>query len=431
MTEGGKGRPGDRPEPEIDWVDLGETSHPGPTGGTGRTGRSGRAGGTGQTESIEGGSREPWRPSRVQLAIAALVVVVVLGAALWPDGGHGPSSARKPAPTSSRTTSAAPTEPTAPSATLTSAAPVVVHTAPHLLGVTAGWELFGRGDGVVVRVEPAAGRVTLTQVPPLLSTGPVSFVVGRDRALVRPLDDVPAYVVRDGAAAVSARGPLASSTVVLPGPDPDHIWRQVGTTQPPDLALADLEGTIVGPRVAAPPNLEGPMFGDGAGQLLFFGVGGVYDVRDGTVERVTTGSLLAVGPTEWVAVECDDSYQCSTVSVTPETGVRRVLRGPISPNVPIGSVAPDGRTAAIFRQSANGQLGLQLLDLRTGAITAVRVVVTSNYQDNGVVWSPDSRLLFALNQQGRVEVVDRDSGVARPLGVQLPALAQLAIRPAL
>src|SRR5580692_10908908 len=57
--------------------------------------------------------------------------------------------------------------------------PVTVTQAGHrLLGVRGGWELVGYGPNRAVRVQLARGRVTQTLVPPLASTGPVSFVAG-------------------------------------------------------------------------------------------------------------------------------------------------------------------------------------------------------------------------------------------------------------
>ena len=56
-------------------------------------------------------------------------------------------------------------------------APVAVSETGHrLLGVTAGWQVFGYGPNQVIRIQLARGRITRTTVPPLQSNGPVFFL---------------------------------------------------------------------------------------------------------------------------------------------------------------------------------------------------------------------------------------------------------------
>jgi hypothetical protein len=105
-----------------------------------------------------------------------------------------------------------------------------------LLGVRAGWQLFGlaRGrsypwPGEVVRIQLAAGRITETRFPALLSTGPVTLLAGRHQAIVRPLDYVPGYLVPDGARSVPLRGALQNGGIVSPGPRPGESGRSPGT----------------------------------------------------------------------------------------------------------------------------------------------------------------------------------------------------------
>ena len=68
---------------------------------------------------------------------------------------------------------------------------------PRLLGGRGSWELFGYGDGRVVRIQFASGRITQTAVP-VRSVGPVSLVVGPHDVIISRLDYVPAYLVPDG-----------------------------------------------------------------------------------------------------------------------------------------------------------------------------------------------------------------------------------------
>jgi hypothetical protein len=206
------------------------------------------------------------------------------------------------------------------------------------------------------------------------------------------------------------------------------VWRQLRSNPSPTLGLATLDGTVVGGRFTAPASAQSPLEPDGAGSFYFIGVGGAYDVRSGVLNRVTTGSLLAVGPSHWVAVECDDAYLCATVVVDVGTGIRRVLGGPREVNVPIGAVAPDGAVAATYRISAAGALSLQLLDLTSGRVRPVRVQLSQDFRDGSVVWAPDSSRLFVVDAASRIQVVDPATGAVRPLGLSLPPLTQLAIR---
>ncbi|MEU7650795.1 hypothetical protein AB0C42_15550 [Micromonospora taraxaci] len=50
----------------------------------------------------------------------------------------------------------------------------------------------------MARIDFAHHRITTTAKPALRSGGPVSFLVGPDRVVIRPLEAVPGYVVPDG-----------------------------------------------------------------------------------------------------------------------------------------------------------------------------------------------------------------------------------------
>lgn len=70
--------------------------------------------------------------------------------------------------------------------------PVVVTQLGHrVLRVRAGWELFARGPGQLIRIQLAKGRLTRTTIPVLRTTGPVSFLVQPGKVIIRPLDFVP------------------------------------------------------------------------------------------------------------------------------------------------------------------------------------------------------------------------------------------------
>ena len=122
-----------------------------------------------------------------------------------------------------------------------------------LLDVPADWELFGQGQGVVVRMELGRGRVTRTAVPEVGSASPTFFVVGHDRVIVHPMDLVPGYVVRDGkpaAPAATRAGPglprrCPARTRGTCGPRPGPAPRSA-------LSLLTLDGRPAGIQLPIP-----------------------------------------------------------------------------------------------------------------------------------------------------------------------------------
>jgi hypothetical protein len=308
--------------------------------------------------------------------------------------------------------------------------PKVTSLGHPLLDVPADWELFARGPGVVVRIQLKLARITTTAV---LASGdvPVVFFVGSDRALVRSLDDTTGYVVRDGKQAVELPPFLRDGVWMLPGPDPQHLW----IDQPPGgqyvLALRKLDGTPTGVTIEVPRGVD-VAGSDSAGYLLLSGIGGVYDARPGSAHRITTGILLAGGPTRWLTVECDDSLSCTNVVIDRLSGARHTLDAPVDSFEPnSGTISPDGRTVALPRYADINSSGIRLVDLDSGADRSVKATLPHGMglqTGSHMVWSPDSRWLFATDAAGRVMIINRATGRAAPLGTPLPPVAQLILR---
>jgi hypothetical protein len=370
---------------------------------------------------VFGGPRGGGRPGRRWLRRLALPLALVAGAgvAVVVHAGRGTDPSGAPA---SRPSTVASSPPPIGRGT-PSPDPVVTEVGRPLLGVTAGWELFGRGPDGVVRVQFARGRVTSTGVPPLASTGPVSFVVGRDWAVVRPLDVVPGYVVRDGQAARPLAGALGWMGPVLPGPDQTHLWAPVGSVEHPAMALVDSAGRPTGVSVPIPATMARFADPDGAGYLLLRGPGGVYDARPGSLRRITTGELLAAGPTRWLSLECDDRYRCATVVIDRDTRARTAGGPVVEPGGGTGVISPDGTMAALPEAT-----GVHLVRLPGGADRRLAVPGNESFEDGSMVWSPDSRWLFVAGGNGRLYPVDAATGEVHALGAPLPPLTQLAIR---
>jgi hypothetical protein len=385
----------------------------------------------------------PGRRRALWFGGSAAAVAVGVAVALSQTGGGSHQAGRRPstaAPTSSSvpaavTSSAARSSSGAASASSAAAGPRVTEVGHRILGATTGWELFAQGEGAVLRIELAAGRVQTTKLPGLASGGGIAFVVGPTSAIVRPFDAVTGYVIPDGGPPRELHGLLAQGGSVYAGPTPDEIWIQPpsDSARIPPPRLYDLRhDRPVGTGPAAPQSLGQPFLSDGAGYLLYGGVGGVYDVRPDGVRRVTTGALAAIGGHRVLVQECDESYQCQNILIDQRSGTRRVLgTTDASYNYVPGSISPDGRYAAYSTVLGGDQPTTHLVDLNTGKITDVGVALSdAAYGSSPFVWDPENDDLLFVDNAQEVRVIDPISGHAGSLGIQLPPVTQLALRPA-
>lgn len=309
------------------------------------------------------------------------------------------------------------------------AEPKITTLGHPLLGVSGSWNLFGLGSDASIRIEPAKGRIETTPVPSMGSGGPVSFIAGVDRVLIRPIDAVAGYVVPDGAGAQPAKGALAKGGFVFRGPDPAHVWAQTGTDAKPVMSLVAFDGSSAGkPSIPIPADMS--PFGaqsDGSGSLIFQGTSGAYAVRADGLHRITTGQVVAAWSDGWLVSECDDRHRCSTAAVDKDTGTRRDLGADLGPNTGDSAASPDGRFAAVPLEVADGSI-LLVIDLRSGARRQVPVTLTSS-GGSALAWSPDGRWLLAVASDHTIRAVDPTTWRVTSLGVALPPVDQLTVRP--
>lgn len=367
-------------------------------------------------------SRRPW-----YLLAAASAVAVILVAALNHDTKHITATSSHPPSPSPSSTAAPPSPEASPSS---SPAVSVTSLGHQLLDVPPDWELIGRGTEAVVRIEVARGRVTTTVAPPMDSGGGISMVVGPDRVIVRPLDRVPGYEVANGRPARALPAVFGQEGPVLPGPDRNHLWTQTGTGNQAVMRLVGFDGRPAGASIRIP---EGGQAGsDGAGYLTFYGTSGVYDARPGAIRRITTGELMAVGPTRWLTRECDESYRCHTVVTDRASGVTRILGARPDGFGDVGVIAPDGSRAALIRMTNTSVPVLHVIDLATGDDheSAVSIDADNTYGGGQMVWSPDSRWLFVVGANGRIVALEPRTMRILDLGVTAPPVSQVVLRSA-
>jgi hypothetical protein len=295
--------------------------------------------------------------------------------------------------------------------------------------------LYGGGD--VIRIEMAAGIVHRTATPQVLSGGGISFVVGSTNAVLRPFDAVDGYVVRDGQPARVLRGLLSDggASGVFPGPTIDRVWVQPssdGLSTPPPRLLDLRTQQTIGTGPAAPEGLGQPFMSDAVGYLLYGGVGGVYDVRPDGIHRVTTGAIAAAGAHRLLAQECDDRFRCVMVLIDQRTGARRQIGASQTViGFVTGSISPDARYAAYASISRGSRLAVHLVDLASGTDTDLGVNLSDNgYGTTPFVWDPDNDDLITLDDAQGVRVIDPVTHRVSTLGIDLPPIDELGLRPA-
>jgi hypothetical protein len=385
------------------------------------------------TPAGEGMASEQRHPAsrRGVLTLAGLGVAGGVGLSVRNRGS--PPTARAaplPAPTV--------TAPVAPDDDAQASAPVVVSElgGPLLGGPRV--DVFGLGAGGVIRVELATGRMTRTQLPPMPG-GNVSFVPVRDAVLVHVGDFGPVYVVPDGRLPQVAPAGLAGIGPLLPGPDPDHVWVVRGPGSPAYLVLLDVRGEPTGTVAPLPAFGTTKPIADRTGFSLAKGVGGTYWAGPPGLRRVTTGAVVATGPTGWLVVECDDRDTCSGVLVT-RGGGRRPVDGVLEPSppvgdlsVPFGALSPDGRSAAFYAQDRVRGRRLVVLDLVTGRRRRTALNLVDGPGPGRLAWTPDGRWLLAVDSSARILALDPATGGAAPLVPDtvvpaIPVVQEVAIR---
>jgi hypothetical protein len=355
------------------------------------------------------------------LAAAAAVIVVVAVT------HRGKPAASPTTPTPTHALSSSTPSGSTPTSVVSPPPAQVTNLGHPLLGASAGWELFGRGVGVLVRIQPALGRIIRTFVPGLASSGPVSFIAASTEVIIRPWDLVPGYAVPDGQPARQLTAGLSHGGPALPGPDPRHVCVPNGDNQHPAMVLVGLDGKPTGVSIPIPADMN-PLQTDGTGGLLLTGAGALYDARPDGLHRIT-GTLLALGPTRWLTRECDSNHHCATVVSDRTNGTRHTLEdlpGYAAATPTPGMISPDGATAALIDPAT---ARVHLLALASGADHPLTVFYSRQAAPGEtMVWSPDSRWLFVAESNGRLAVIDAHTRQLRDLGAPLPQLSQLAIR---
>ncbi len=307
---------------------------------------------------------------------------------------------------------------------------VVVTDLRRALGGGSRFDVFGFNEEEVARIELATGRVTRTRLGGLKHAR-LDVVPVRGAVFVHVPDDGFGYIVADGRAPNRIPAALQRVGPMLPGPDADHIWVMTGDGPRARMALVALDGRLAGPSARLTANLRSAPTADGGGYPLLFGVTGTYWASPQGLRRVTQGAVVADGPTGWLVLECD-SLGCVPLLVG-RMGDRRPLPALLHASgggMVSGTLAPDGRRAALYQGDPASGLRLALVDLATGSVVPTDVSLAAGAVLRSPRWSPDGRLVLCVDDSGRIVAVDAGTGRTRPLVPPnvLPPMEGIAVR---
>ncbi len=306
----------------------------------------------------------------------------------------------------------------------------VVSTMDVAPGGPTGFDLVGwSDDGKVVQIDLDGSVVTAHAGHPLASGAPVTVDADNTGVSVLSWDNVDGFRLQFGESPEPIDGDRFLG-YLFPGPVAGTLWRSGdgGFSDHVAFDLVDARGGELGWSIEVDNAYV--LGSDGNGALLVDAGGGVYAAVPAGATRVTTGDLLASGPTTLYARECDEVLACQVVRVDRANGERTPVSHPAvvgapgfqNPGVTGSSVSPDG--GVVFVQAASNGLGWSIVDVVSG----LSVEAPGPQDASSVVWSADSRFAVYLSG-GRLRLYDRAAGSLTVLS-DLPSLRGFtAVRP--
>ena len=301
--------------------------------------------------------------------------------------------------------------------------------------LTSGLAVIGLGrDGGVVQIDIDTGAVISSPAPPLASGSPAYVFVDDGGATIASYDNVPSirFDAADGSARLTQSSAPGGPMIV--GPFTNTVWQPRARVSPDDpltLELVNSLGEELGATIDVGSASDTALLGsDGQGGVLVQSeFGGVYSLSvDGSTQRLTTGQVIALGPTVGYLRECDGAFTCGVFRLDRATGDRELIEisafelagADESSGSPIGqNVSPDG-DVALIRVSGFGT-AWTMVDVAAGTtLPVVGAAVASP-----LVWSADSQWALYLSNDV-LRLYDRASGRLRTLD-NLPDLKAFGV----
>lgn len=295
------------------------------------------------------------------------------------------------------------------------------------LDVSSGWELVASGPHAITRVRLADGRMTRTPLPePSPDAGQPTMVAGSGETLLTHEYDDNGYLVPNGKPARKLPAKLADSDALFPAPD-GNVWAFSASSY--RITQRHADGTAAGKTISLGQSKR-PVGTDGRGNLVIEeDDGSSYLTRSDGLKRITTGELVATGPTRFLTRECDAHGACAYIRTDREDDSRKTLRKEIDEDAaPTGTIAPDGETTAVPDPRVPG---VGLIDLSSGKVDKIELDPNENDLPTGEMsWSPDSRWLFTASGSGGVSAIDTKTQKVHRLDVGLSDVERLTVREA-
>jgi hypothetical protein len=193
------------------------------------------------------------------------------------------------------------------------------------------------------------------------------------------------------------------------------------------MVLVDADGWGSLPLEVPVPHFAttGPM-SDGAGGLLFEGVGGLYRISPAGRQTITEAIVLAVGRGDLLVLTGGPRGRWRP-TLQRHGGATQAIAVPIGPQLPHGILAPDASSVVLYAVDEQRRMSLVVVDLPGGAHRPLDVDITGIAGDGSVVWSPDAGRVLCVDTGGRVRVVDPAAGRVTDT-LDLPPVRQLAVR---
>lgn len=295
--------------------------------------------------------------------------------------------------------------------------------------VASGLRIVGLGgSGGVYDIEIDTGSVVRYDTPNLDSAAPATIVAAGGTVSVESYDLVAGFELDTETGDVSL---TAGDQIVGPayrGPTASTLWISEQPIGQPGVrfALRDVRGERIGPTIEI---ADATVIGsDGAGGLVVEGPGGVYVARMAEQPvRLTTGDVLAIGPTAAFVRECDVALVCGEYRVDRFSGERTPidnpqLRAALVDEGLVGltgtTVSPDGQVVAV-RSELDGDPGWVMIDLADGSASKVPGLGGSS----PVIWSDDSAASVYLSGD-HLRIFDRADGSVADLtdALELPRI---------
>ncbi len=278
--------------------------------------------------------------------------------------------------------------------------------------------LVGLDRGAAVHIDLGAGSMATWATP---DVGAVPDLFHVDTAVIGISSDGDVSFRSFAGAVMDSRTDPADTpgSPRYQGSDDRLVWRPDATGETYELVpmpFHDVAGRSAWQTIdVAAPSVYGT---NGAGGLVYEQGGDIFVSDASGPERLTSGELVAIGPTTALVHECDDAGQCGNVRVDA-AGERTPVAGPpgaalpVEPRVAVdGSFSPDG-DAMLVQLPANMVDGASTSEEdKEWALVdwATLITLPAPPPDRGaaVHWTDDSRYAFYLSDD-RIHLFDRDA----------------------